>query len=59
MIFILRYDEAVKCLLKEIEFYAQAQNYEMICKLVIGVVLLKLTMGDYVSANQFYGSCLR
>lgn len=54
-----RYEEAVICLSKEIEFYAAAENYAMISKLVLGVVLLKLTLGDYVAAEQFYRSASR
>lgn len=31
----------------------------MISKLVLAVVMLKLTQGDYVSAEQFYNSAVR
>ncbi|XP_060576433.1 gamma-soluble NSF attachment protein-like [Ruditapes philippinarum] len=53
-----RYEEAIECLTKEINFYAAAENYAMINKLVLAVVLIKLTLGDYVAADQFYRSSI-
>ncbi|XP_053402609.1 gamma-soluble NSF attachment protein-like [Mercenaria mercenaria] len=53
-----RYEEAIACLSKEIAFYAAAENYAMINKLVLAVVLIKLTLGDYVAADQFYRSSI-
>lgn len=54
-----RYEEAISCLRKEIEFYAAAENYAMICKLVLGVVLIHLQQGDFVAADNFYRSSVR
>lgn len=53
-----RYEDAITCLRKEIEFYAAAENYAMICKLVLGVVLVQLQQGDFVAADNFYRSSI-
>lgn len=58
LIRLQRYEEAIACLNKEIDFYAAADNFAMINKLVLGVVLLKLTLGDYTAADQFYRSSI-
>ncbi|KAL4234965.1 hypothetical protein ACF0H5_006606 [Mactra antiquata] len=58
LINLQRYEEAIECLSKEIQFYAAAENYAMISKLVLAVVMLKLTLGDYVAADQFYNSAV-
>ncbi|XP_052817101.1 gamma-soluble NSF attachment protein-like [Mya arenaria] len=54
-----RYDEAVDCFKKEISFYAAAENYAMIAKLVLGVILIKLHVGDYVAADEFFRSATK
>ena len=56
---VFRYEEAMNCLRKEIEFYAAAENFAMICKLVIGAVLIQLQVGDFVAADNFYRSSIR
>ena len=54
-----RYEEAINCIRKEIEFYAAAENFPMIAKLVLGVVLIQLQLGDFVAADNFYRSSIR
>ncbi|WAR11625.1 SNAG-like protein [Mya arenaria] len=54
-----KYDEAVDCFKKEISFYAAAENYAMIAKLVLGVILIKLHVGDYVAADEFFRSATK
>ena len=54
-----RYEEAIACLSKEIEYHAAAENNAMIAKVVLAVVLLKLTLGDFVAADSFYRSSIR
>ncbi|XP_064611486.1 gamma-soluble NSF attachment protein-like [Liolophura sinensis] len=53
-----RLDEAVEMIKKEMEFYAQVDNYATICKLVLALVLLHLHRGDYVAADQSFKSSL-
>ena len=51
-----RYEEGAQCLCKEIEFHAASDNFPMIAKLVLAVVLVKLTLEDYVAAEHFFRS---
>ncbi|KAH3772743.1 gamma-soluble NSF attachment protein-like [Dreissena polymorpha] len=51
-----RYEEGAQCLCKEIEFHAASENFPMIAKLVLAVVLVKLTLEDYVAAEHFFRS---
>jgi len=54
-----RYEEGLECLGKEIGFYAACENYAMIGKLVLASVLVKLTLGDFVAAQQLFTSAAR
>lgn len=52
-----RLDEGLKCLQQEIDFSVQADNYPVVNKVAIAVVLVHLHRGDYVAADQFFKSC--
>ena len=55
----LRLPEAAKALSQEIEFYNQVDNNGLVNKLVMGLVLVHLHLGDSVAASKVYHSALR
>ena len=45
---------------KEIEFYATCtEHHGMLDKLVMGLVMCHLKLGDYVAADKAFQGCLR
>ncbi|XP_067651910.1 gamma-soluble NSF attachment protein-like isoform X2 [Haliotis asinina] len=58
MIRCRRFDEAVETLKKEIDYYTECENFELLNKAIMGTVLVHLTQEDYVAADLFFKSCL-
>ncbi|XP_046360371.2 gamma-soluble NSF attachment protein-like [Haliotis rufescens] len=58
MIRCRRYVDAVKTMKKEIDYYTECENFELLNKVIMGTVLVHLTQEDYVAADLFFKSCL-
>ena len=53
-LYICRFDEAVTALQKEMNYNAEAENFEILQRLVVCMVLLHLYRGDCVAADKAY-----
>lgn len=53
-----RLEEAAVAVQREINYYGQVENPGPLNKLVMGLVLIQLTRGDYVAADQAYRGSL-
>ncbi|BFZ12682.1 hypothetical protein BsWGS_15721 [Bradybaena similaris] len=53
-----KFEDAIKSLCQEIKYWLEAENYEYIKKVSMGVILLYLTGEDYVAADKFFRGCL-
>ncbi|PVD21201.1 hypothetical protein C0Q70_19370 [Pomacea canaliculata] len=53
-----RFDEALECLKKEINFYLEVESYAHVRKVVLGIILIHLHQEDYVAADQFFRTAL-
>lgn len=51
-----KYDLAVEALKREIEFHHQTENFPMINRVILGIVLVYLDNGDPVAAENFFTS---
>jgi hypothetical protein len=49
-----RYDLGIEALKREIEFHHQTENYPMINRVILGIVMVYLQNGDPVAAENFF-----
>ena len=57
--FVLRYEEGIAVKKKILELYAGLENFVMMYKTVLGLVVVYLHQSDYVAADQCYKDSFR